>query len=101
MKFDQYIQIKTDSLPKGARSVALSGLASRRKIHLENDNTPKTISIIIKNHYQQSDGKIELFGNITGYQWRIFEDMQKMIYKVFDIEGNFIKDFIIYDKLTY
>lgn len=41
--FEQYIQIKTDSLPKEARSVALTDMASRRQnlrapiIHLKNN----------------------------------------------------------------
>ncbi len=100
MDFDQYIQISTDAQPKGARSVALTGLASRRKIQLDSpDLTLDQVSTIIKEHYQQADGKIELFGNITGYSWMVLEDMQKSISKVFDIEGNFIKDSIVFDEL--
>lgn len=99
MDFDQYIQISTDALPKGARSVALTGLSSRKKIQLSPDLTLDQVSTIIKEHYKQSDGKIELFGNITGYSWLTFEDMDKSISKIFDVRGNFIKDLTVYDEL--
>ena len=100
MDFDQYIQIKTDSQPIGARSVALTGLSSRRKIQLDSpDLTQDQVSTIIREHYIKTGGKIELFGNITGYSWMTFEDMEKSISKVFDVEGNFIKDSTVFDGL--
>ena len=99
MKFKQYIQIKTDSQPRGARSVALTGLASRRQITLKSGLTVEQISQIIKDHYQQADGKIELFGNITSYSWMILETMKMIVSKQFDVEGNFIKDSIVFDEI--
>lgn len=98
MDFEQYIQIKTDSQPKGARSVALTGLASRRKIQLAPDLTLDQVSTIIKDHHQQVEGKIELFGNITGYSWVVYEYMKKTESKLFDVQGKFIKDVTAYDN---
>ncbi len=97
--FEHYIQIKTDSQPRGARSVALTGLASRRQIELKFDSTLDQVTQIIKEHYIQSDGKIELFGNITGYHWMILETTKMVVSKQFDVNGEFIKDSIIFDEV--
>ena len=89
MRFEKYIQIKTSiNNPVGARSVAMTGLASKRIIDIKQFATAKQVGLIVKKHYKKSRGKCAPFGNITGYHWMT----SKRIYTAFNVDGKVVED---------
>jgi hypothetical protein len=89
MRFEKYIQIKTSiNSPRGARSVAMTGLASKRIIDVKQFATAKQIGLIVKKHYKKMRGKCAPFGNITGYHFMTSERK----YTAFDVDGKIVED---------
>jgi len=60
------------------------------------DEMFETISTVVKNHYNENDGKLNLWGDIVSYNYHHYDGKQY----VFDKDGNIINDVVSESKAT-